>query len=159
MPSNKHPRRSSIVDLDPEDPTQLLDEAGQFSVVDLELEAQPHAEADADLDAAVATTAEDYSDIIDATDIGDAGDLYGVHVPRASDPQSDIRGDREAFDAESDGEHMFDSLQRKMTENGTADPEEDVRFEDASDRQGGHRKSDTRDRPIADKGSGGKSGL
>src|SRR5512139_1882457 len=43
----------SIVDIDPEDPAQLLDDAGQYSIVDLEVEAQPHAEADAELDAAV----------------------------------------------------------------------------------------------------------
>lgn len=143
-----------------QDPGQLLDEAGEFSVIDVVgVDAQPHAEADAELDEAVATTAEDYTDIIDATDIGDAGDLYGVHVPRAADPESDLVRDRDAFEQEREGEHVFESLQRKMAESGTADPEEDVEFEDDSDPLGGHRKTDTRDRPVADKGSGGPAGL
>jgi hypothetical protein len=159
MPTTKETQQPpvSVVDVDPEDPSQLLDEAGQFSIV--ELDAQPQAEADAELDAAVATTADDYTDIIDATDIGDAGDLYGVHVPRAADPESDVKPNRDAFDGEEDGEHVFESLEKKMAENGTANPEEDVELEDESDPQGGHRKTDTRDRPIADKGSGGAGGL
>jgi len=41
----------SVVDLDPEDPSQLLDDAGQFSNVDVEVEAQPHVEADVEGDA------------------------------------------------------------------------------------------------------------
>src|SRR5262245_60504969 len=47
----------SIVDVDPEDPSQLLDDVGQFSVVPLDVEAQPAAEAEAEIDAAVYETA------------------------------------------------------------------------------------------------------
>jgi len=157
MPSNKQ-TQPSVVDVDPEDPSQALDEAGQFSVVQVDVDAQPHAEADAELDAAVATTADDYTDIVDATDIGDAGDLYGVHVPRAADADSNLTRDRETFDDADKGEHVFDTLQKKMAENGPA-PETDVDVEDDSDPDGGHHKTDTRDRPIADKGSGGPAGL
>jgi hypothetical protein len=149
----------SIVDVDPEDPAQLLDDAEQYSVIDLEVDAEPQAEAEAELDAAVATTADDYTDIIDSTDIGDVGDLYGVHVPAAADPGTDVNPDRESFKDAELGEHVFETLQKKMAEGGTANPEEDVEFEDDSDDQRGHSKSDRRDRPVADKGSGGPAGL
>ena len=150
----------SIVDIDPEDPAQLLDDAEQYSIIDMNVDAEPQAEADAELDAAVATTtADDYTDIIDATDIGDAGDLYGVHVPRAADAGGDLTDDRESFKDSELGEHVFETIQKKMAENGTADPTEDVEFEDDSDHDRGHSKTDRRDRPVADKGSGGPAGM
>jgi hypothetical protein len=154
--------QASIVDLDPEDPAQLLDDAGQFSVVDVDLEvdAEPQAEADAELDAAVATTADDYTDIIDSTDTPDVGDLYGVHVPKAADHGDlDQNADREAFKDSELGEHVFETLEKKIAESGTDNPEEDVEFEDDSDPEVGHHKTDRRDTPVADKGSGGPGGL
>jgi hypothetical protein len=149
----------SIVDVDPEDPAQLLDDADQYSIIDLDVDAEPQAEADAELDAAVATTADDYTDLIDSTDIGDAGDLYGVHVPAAADAGMDVNADRESFKDSELGEHVFETLQKKMAESGTADPEEDIEFEDDSDELRGHSKTDRRDRAIADKGSGGPAGM
>ncbi len=148
----------SLVDIDPEDPSQLLDDAGQFSIVDVEVEAQPQAEADAELDAAVATTADDYTDIIDATDLGDAGDLYGVRMPPAADKDLDVTRDRESFSDANLGEHAFETLEKKMAEGG-AEPEAELEIEDDSDEHRGHHKTDRRDRPVADKGSGGKAGL
>ena len=149
---------SSVVDVDPEDPSQLLDEAGQFGIVDMNVEAQPQAEADAELDAAVATTADDYTDIVDATDLGDAGDLYGVRIPPAADKDLDVSADRESFSDSALGEHAFETLEKKMAEGG-AEPEAELDIEDDSDEHRGHSKSDRRDRPVADKGSGGKAGL
>lgn len=179
---------TSIVDIDPEDPTQLLDDAGQFGIVDIGLdrEAMPHAEADAELDAAVAISAgetgyieggldDDESDVDDdaseldtpetttadayADSADDTGDLYGVHVPKAADPDLDLTQDRESFQDSALGEHVFETLEKKYAENGTENPEEDVEFEDDSDPHGGHSKSDRRDTPVADKGSGGPGGL
>ena len=174
--------RPSIVDIDPEDPAQLLDDVGQFSIVDLGgIEAQPTAEADADLDAAVmmahsgegldedsevdeasveldtpdATTADAY---VDAEE--DTGELYGVHTPRAEDRDLDKTADQEELvDAEL-GEHWFESLGKKSAEYG-AEVEREVDVVDDSDEHRehrGHHKTDTRDRPVADKGSGGPAG-
>ncbi len=151
----------SIVDVDPEDPSQLLDDAGQFSVIDLENEAMPQAEADAELDAAVEAASvgdDDTIDVIDQTDLGDAGDLYGVHLPAAADPDLDLTDDRESFEDSTLGEHVFETLEKKMAEGGAA-PEGDIDIEDDSDPDAGHSKTDRRDRPVADKGSGGLSGL
>jgi hypothetical protein len=169
----------SLVDIDPEDPSQLLDEAGQFSVVNIELDAQPHAEADAELDAAVATgageedgveseerdddareldtpsqtTADAYTEAAD-----DTGELYGVHLPPAGDRDLDVNADGESFKDADLGEHAFETLEKKMTENG-AEPEHELDITDDSDTERGHHKSDNRDRPVADKGSGGNAGM
>jgi hypothetical protein len=170
----------SIVDIDPEDPTQLLDEAGQFSVVDIDLDAQPQAEADADLDAARATGAGEEEGEANATEAdedareldtpsqttadayveaaNDTGELYGVHVPPSADTDLDINRDGESFKDSELGEHAFETLEKKMAENGAA-PEHELDVVDDSDIERGHHKTDTRDRPVADKGSGGNAGM
>lgn len=164
----------SLVDIDPEDPSQLLDDAGQFSVVDVNLDAQPQAEADAELDAALAevageegsyeeesveldtpseTTADAYADAAD-----DTGELYGVHLPSPADKDIDVNPDGESFKDSELGEHAFETLGKKMAEIG-ADPERDIDVVDNSDGDRGHSSTDRKDRPVADKGSGGDGGL
>jgi hypothetical protein len=178
--ANDLPQRS-LVDIDPEDPSQLLDEAGQFSVVDIELDAQPSAEADAELDAAVATgageedgveseerDADDESRELDTPEqttadayieaADDTGELYGSHLPPAADPNLDVSSDGETFKDSELGEHAFETLEKKMAENG-AEPEHELDVTDDSDVERGHHKSDNRDRPVADKGSGGPAGM
>lgn len=170
----------SIVDIDPEDPSQLLDDAGQFSVVDVGLDAQPQAEADADLDAALATDAGEEEAEVNASEADenareldtpsqttadayteaadDTGELDGVHVPPSSDRDLDINRDGESFRDSELGEHAFETLEKKMAENG-AEPEQELDVVDDSDLERGHHKTDTRDRPVADKGSGGNAGM
>ena len=169
--------RSSIVDLDPEDPAQLLDDVGQYGIVDLEVEAQPSAEASAELDAAAmiasadedaesevdedaveldtpeATTADAYAQAAD-----DTGELYGVHTPKAGDPDLDKRHDQEEFVDAEDGENWLETLGKKATEYGAA-AEEELDVIDDSDEQRGHNSTQRRNRPVADKGSGGDGGL
>lgn len=194
---------TSIVDVDPEDPAQLLDDAGQYSVVDtgLEVEAQPSAEAEADIDAAViiaqgeadegdesetleaealeAGASSEAAEIIEeearepdtsepmAADayisaIGDdTGELYGVHTPHATDNELDKTADNESFIDSEAGETWLETLGKKASEYG-AEAEEELDVVDDSDHHPdhrGHHKSDTRDRPVADKGSGGEGGL
>jgi len=174
----------SIVDLDPEDPDQLLDDVGQYGVIDLEVEAQPAAEADAELDAATMTAEtgegeeeeeeenevdEDAQELdtpeqttadayVEAAE--DTGDLYGVHTQKATDHDLDKRPDQEELlDAEA-GENWFESLSKKAAEYG-AEAEAEVDVVDDSDEHAehrGHHKTDMRDRPVADKGSGGPAG-
>ncbi len=144
----------SVVDIDPEDPTQILDEAGRFNEVDLG--AQPHAEADAELDAAVASSAGEYESA-DATDSRDVGELYGIHMPAAADPDLDVTADGETFEDAELGENMFETLEKKMAEGGPK-PEAELDVEDDSDAERGHARTDRRDRPVADKGSGGLGG-
>lgn len=165
----------SIVDIDPEEPTQLLDDVGQYSVVDLDLgvEAQPHAEADALIDAAIdeaesgegetsevetpsETTADAY-----AAEGKDTGDLYGVHQPRGEDRKLDKRRDQEAFIDEEQGENWLETLGHKATEYGP-EVEHQVDVIDDSDEHidhRGHHATESGDPPVADKGSGGDGGL
>ena len=167
--------RSSIVDVDPEDPSQLLDEVGQFSVVQLAVEAQPSAEAEADIEAATAeahyedesevdedaqeldtpdaTTADAYAEAAE-----DTGDAYGVHSPRAADKDLDKTADGAQLADSEDGENWLETLGKKATEYG-AEPEAELDVVDDSDQHRGHHSSDRRDRPVADKGSGGDGGL
>jgi hypothetical protein len=170
----------SIVDIDPEDPSQLLDEAGQFSVADVGFDVQPQAEADADFDAARATDAgeeegednaseadEDASEVDTpsqttsdayALAAGDTGELYGLHLPRPEDNNLDVSHDGESVRDAELGEHAFETLGKKMTESGAA-PERELDVVDDSDLERGHHKTDMRDRPVADKGSGGNAGM
>src|SRR5688572_2252344 len=47
----------SIIDIDPEDPSQLLDDASQYADLELEIGAQPGPDAGADFAAALADSA------------------------------------------------------------------------------------------------------
>ncbi|HEY5924695.1 MAG TPA: hypothetical protein VIV11_23610 [Kofleriaceae bacterium] len=173
----------SIVDLDPEDPAQLLDDVGQYGIVDLEVEAQPSVEARDELDAAgmiasadeeeeeqasevdddareldtpEATTADAYAEAAD-----DTGDLYGVHTQKATDRGLDKTQEQDEYiDAEA-GENWLETLGKKAAEYG-AEVEQEIEVIDDSDEHRehrGHSSSDRRDRPVADKGSGGDGGL
>ena len=153
----------SIVDIDPEEPTQLLDDVGQYSVIDLGVEAQPHAEADALIDAAIdeAESEGEPSDEIEAPREKDTGDLYGVHQPRAEDRKLDKRRDQEAFIDEEQGETWLETLGHKATEYGP-EVEHQVDVIDDSDEHidhRGHHSTESGDPPVADKGSGGDGGL
>lgn len=168
----------SIVDVDPEDPSQLLDEAGQYSVSELGVEAQPHAEADADLEQATATSAGDEAEAQDseygedvveldtpsettsdayAEAADDTGEAYGVHTPPAEDKDLGIDDEREYFADSELGENWLETLEKKATEGGAA-AEHELDVVDNSDTER-HHSSDTRDRPVADSGSGGEGGL
>jgi hypothetical protein len=150
----------SIVDLDPEDPSQLLDDAGQYQIVDLEVEAQPQAEADAELDAAVEATSEvdtpqDTTADAYAEEADDTGELYGIHTPRAADRDLDKTADQEEFVDSNEGETWLETLGKKSAEGG-AEAEEELDVIDDAD---GHHSTESGDRPVADKGSGGDAGL
>jgi hypothetical protein len=168
--ANRMPQRS-IADIDPEDPTQRIDDAGQYSITELGVEAQPSAEGDADIDTAMADSSgeeageelieepdETTADAHAAAVKKDSGDLYGVHTPRANDRDLDKNRDQEDFKDAEQGEHWFETLGKKATESG-AEAEEELDVIDDSDPEGGHHSTESGDRPVADKGSGGPSGL
>ncbi|HEX5064111.1 MAG TPA: hypothetical protein VFV99_32265 [Kofleriaceae bacterium] len=165
----------SIVDIDPEEPTQLLDDVGQYSVIDLDLgvEAQPHAEADALIDAAIDEAeggeAEEEDELEarsrDEAEVPmkdkDTGDLYGVHQPPATDRQLDKTANQEVFLDADQGENWLETLGHKSVEYGP-ETEHQVDVIDDSDEHldhRGHHASESGDRPVADKGSGGDGGL
>ncbi len=162
--------RSSIVDIDPEDPLQQLDDAGQFSIVPLAVEVQSEADAEADDDFAALEVAAEEEEVDE--DAGffeveveavtkDTGDLYGVRTPTATDRHIETTADREEYLESDQGENWLETLAKAASEGGV-EPEEDVRPVDDSDEHidhRGHSATDHRDRPVADRGSGGPGGL
>lgn len=76
-------------------------------------------------------------------------DLYGVHTPKAADrniPEND-----RAFD---EGENWIEALEQRAAEGGP-EPEHSVAVVDENDEP---PRGDHRDRPVADRGSGGDRG-
>ena len=88
----------------------------------------------------------------------DVGELYGVHLPPAQDVERGA-GPEYAEYAESDfGENWLETLETETAEGGPV-PEHEVDPNDDSDHHGGHHATESGDRPVADKGSGGPAGL
>lgn len=161
------------------DPLQRFDEAPELEVAPLEVDAvsaddvaaaedlailEDSLDETADRDTAVIaqTEADETAVISDAVacDLAepvrerDAGDLYGAHTPTAQD--RDHPDDDRAFDQ---GENWLEALQASAAENG---PEPERGLDDIVDDEDvlqPPHPSDTRDRPVADHGSGGRPGL
>jgi hypothetical protein len=83
--------------------------------------------------------------------IKDGGDLYGVHIVRASDPAQ--LDDDDAF---ATGQNWVESLETRAAEGGP-EPEHEVDIVDDNDLTS--PSSDAKDRPVADRGSAGPRGL
>ena len=125
---HKEPRES-VVDIDPEDPSQIL--------VDGETE----------------TSEEELDD-----EEEDTGELYGVHTSAAEDRDLGAAEDHDSFKDADLGENWMESLEQHATEGGPK-PEHEVTVIDDSDPHDDHPPTDFRDRPKADLGSGGRGGL
>ena len=157
-----------VVDIDPEDPSQQLDDLGEFHIEPLAVEAQPTAEASEAFDIASAENVEGESEVEDDTTIEEyaqfgheTGELYGVRTPHAGDPDLSAREDQDSFEGSWRGETWLESLEEHAAVMGPA-PEEEVVIVDDSDvahpDHRGHHPTEWRDRPVADKGSGGPGG-
>jgi hypothetical protein len=81
----------------------------------------------------------------------DEGDLYGVHTPVATD--TTLPDDDHAFVT---GQNWTEALEERSAEGGPL-PEHEIDVVDSTDDL--HPNSETKDRPIADLGSGGRGGL
>lgn len=158
-----------VVDLEPEDPSQQLDETGEFHIDPLAVDARPAAEASEDLDIASAENVEGESEIETRADADqhtevehDVGELYGVRIPHAGDTTLAAREDQDSFEGSWRGETWLEALGEHATAMGPL-PEEEVVIVDDSDVEHpdhrGHQPTEWRDRPVADKGSGGPAGL
>jgi hypothetical protein len=84
-------------------------------------------------------------------DTRDEGDLYGVHTPIASDRR--IPDDDRAFEG---GQNWIEALEESAAEGGPL-PEHELDVVDEDDNE--HPHTETKDRPIADLGSGGRGGM
>jgi hypothetical protein len=158
-----------VVDIDPEDPSQQLDDLGEFHIEPLEVEAQSTAVASEEFDIASAENVEGESELEDETTVDpyaevghETGELYGVRTPHAGDTNLAAPEDRDSFEGSWRGETWLEALEEHATVMGPA-PEEEVVLVDDSDVEHpdhrGHHPTERRDRPVADKGSGGPGGL
>lgn len=163
------PRVPDSLANDPADPIQSIDDINEFRDDELGVDAQTMADQEAAQDLATLEVEIDEvneEETRDALDMAgpmnldtieagqsDVGDLYGVHTPKAVDrehPDDDV-----AF---NEGENWLESLQASAVENG-ADPELELDIVDDEDIYSAPHHTDTRDTPVADRGSGGPAGI
>src|SRR5690242_17594131 len=83
----------SIVDIDPEDPSNLLDDAGQFSVVPLGVEVQPSEEGEADLEAAGWEVASEEEEIDEDSEIDEENAELDTPDMTTADAYANAAGD------------------------------------------------------------------
>jgi hypothetical protein len=88
----------------------------------------------------------------------DVGLLYGVHVPPAMETELSAGEDHDSYRGADLGESFIEMLVEKSTELGPL-PEHDVDVIDESDPEAPPPPTDHRDRPKADRGSGGVGGM
>jgi hypothetical protein len=152
---------------DPRDLVQTLDEINPLHVEDLGVEAMTAADAEGDLELAETESfleeeEEEEEAVLDRSvnldDIEqrahDVGDLYGSHTPHATDREHP--DDDHAF---AEGQNWLEALETDAAEGG---PEPEEGIEDVVDDEDVYdppHASDMRDRPVADRGSGGPAGI
>ncbi len=185
MRTHKHPSRvvpvtippdavpePDLADLDPTNPLQQLDEAQDFHIEPLDVNAMPEAERQDDIDAAIemAESDEDHDEEPeeelsddDLTDeertakAKDVGELYGVHLAPAQDPERGAGPDLGEYVEADEGENWLETLKTDAAEGGPV-VEHEIDPNDDSDHDV-HHATESGDRPVADKGSGGPAGL
>lgn len=136
--------RASVIDVDPEDPNQVLEAGGLEDEI---VEARP------------ASPIDEHDDDREVSDRRrDTGELYGLHVQPASDTALAAAEDRDAFRGSERGEHWFEALEERAIEGGLLAERELVIIDDG-DHHAPPPATDRRDRPKADRGSGGRGGL
>jgi len=158
-------RRARDNDLgpDPRDPVQNLQQASELYGAPLDVDVQSHADAEAAQDLAMLESELDEQSLeldtpsqTDADAIAnaahDVGELYGVHVPPAVD--TTLPDDDRSY---SEGANWLEALETSAVENG-AEPEREIDIVDDADLED-HHPTDTRDIPVADRGSAGPRGL
>jgi hypothetical protein len=164
---------------DPRDPVQGFDEVSELQVTPLDVDALSQDDVEAAQDLAgleseidertgaelelehmhvhTEGTGDDVDDVIELVEPArahDAGDLYGAHTPPALDRKHP--DDDRAFD---EGQNWVEALETSAIEYG---PEPERALDDVVDDEdvlNPPHPSDTRDRPVADHGSGGRRGL
>jgi len=159
--------------LDDDEPVPVIegiDEAGELYVDEVSVDAQSRADAEAADDLAQLVGEDEDEVVINEASLGldrpwspepyhnpraarGSGELYDVHVVEAEDkalPDEDT--------AYGEGENWFEHLEASAGEYGPK-PEQVLDVVDDSDEHGGTPATDTRDIPVADRGSAGPRGL
>jgi len=119
---------------------------------DTEPDREPETAADED-------PAQRTADDVAAATRKDLGDLYGVHLTRASDRELAASDDASSYQDATLGESFTEELLAKSTEGGALPEHEVIVLDDSDDLHPTHHATESGDRPVADKGSGGPGGL
>jgi hypothetical protein len=154
-----------------DDPAQTLDDVGPIDVDSMDVDAMPVTDSAEDLARAIAESKEGDlqgdddndndvpgSEAERPADTRETGKLYGVRTPHAADTELAAGSDHGSFEGAEEGESWMESLSRHAAESG-AEPAEDLDVDDENDDHGGAQPTESGDRPVADKGSGGPGGL
>jgi hypothetical protein len=140
---------------DQRDPVQGFEQPSAFHVDPFDVDAETIEEAEVIIEDSELDLDEPELDEVEIRRTRDEGDLYGVHTPPATD--KDIaRPEPEGYEGADAGENWLESLE-EMSAEGGPEPERDIVADDGVYRA--PHPSDHRDRPVADKGSGGRGGL
>jgi hypothetical protein len=167
---NKHAAREVIPDdfaIDPLDSVQSFEKISDLEIATLDVDALSAEDIAAAEDLAILEVESEVSsddgpilvgsmdDVIqlDPSMRRDAGDLYGIPTPPAVDRAHP--DDDRAFE---EGQNWVEALETSAVENGP-EPERELDMIDGEDVLDPPRASATRDRPVADNGSGGRRGL
>ncbi len=143
----------TIVDVEPEDAPRVFEE-GELETI----EAQPNEPVEeAVAEGRSVDEAEDASPGEPEPD-RDVGLLYGVHQPPAVETELAAGEDHDSYRGADLGESFVEMLAEKSVELGPK-PEHDVDVIDESDPESPPPPTDHRDRPKADRGSGGVGGM
>ncbi len=154
-------------DVDPRDAVQRIDEVNEFHVEDLGVDAVTGADLESDLEMAqlessleeaaleedLETPEDTTLDAIEAS-AHDVGDLYGVHTPPATD-RTHPDGDA-SFE---EGQNWLEALETDAVEKGPEAEHDLADVVDDEDVYDAPHPSDTKDTPVADRGSGGPGGI
>jgi hypothetical protein len=139
---------------DPQDPVQGFDEMSGFHVEPYDLDAEPYEEAEIIVDEAEIDLDEPTEELEPAP-VKDTGDLYGAHMTPATD-HNVARAEPDGFEHADEGESWTEALRESAVEGG-AIPEREIVADDELYRP--PHPTEHRDKPVADKGSGGRGGL
>jgi hypothetical protein len=142
---------------DPRDPVQSFDEVTDLYVTDLDVDAMDVSDAQASQD--LATMEIDLEDgslesasTYESIEIGvdETGERYGVRTPPTAD-----RALLDNDAATDDGQNWVEALETSAVYG--AEPETEIEIVDDMDTAS--HSTDLRDRPVADRGSGGPAGV
>ncbi len=146
------PMQFEDLQADPGDVVQGFTDAAELQVEPLGAEAYSADDIAAGDDLA-ALASEFDGDAVDLAEIShDAGELYGLHTPRAMDTA--LPDDDRAMES---GQNWLEALETSAVENG-AMPEQPLSLLDEQDEER-HVATASSDRPIADLGSAGPRGM
>ena len=128
------------------------------TIIDVEPEDAPRVFEEGELEAVDVRPNEPVEEGAEEEHEKDTGLLYGVHEPPATETELAAGEDHDAYRGADLGENFIEVLVEKSAELGPL-PEHEIDVVDESDPEAPPSPTDHRDRPKADRGSGGPGGL